>query len=150
MPTAEETWEQNSERGDKGCGKKRGNREGSLFDSEEPGVFRLPLLVLSSSEGLFKLFRLCRAALMCELCRGGIQRSSGLSCLFLKCPYPLRQIVNVDVATLWGEVVEGRIQVEQVVRVQPARPLAAKDVLCQLLRVLRANKLFIIWSSNVD
>lgn len=70
--------------------------------------------------------------------------------LLLECPHPLRQVVDMDVPALWSEIIEGGIETEQVVLVQTAGPLAAKDVLGQLLWVLGPDKLLVAWGSDVD
>jgi hypothetical protein len=64
-------------------------------------------------------------------------------------PHPVRQVRDVLVAALRAELVQGRLQPPQVVPVEAARPLAAVDVLGELLRVLRADELLVVGGADV-
>lgn len=54
------------------------------------------------------------------------------------------------ILTLIGQRTQRNIQLEQIVLVQPTRPHAPEDVLGELLRILRADKLVIVRRANVD
>jgi hypothetical protein len=65
-------------------------------------------------------------------------------------PEPVRQVRDVLVAALRAQLVQRRLQAPQVVPVRAARAGAAVDVLGELLRVLRADKLVVVGGSDVD
>ncbi|KAL2019216.1 hypothetical protein VTK56DRAFT_9943 [Thermocarpiscus australiensis] len=65
-------------------------------------------------------------------------------------PHPVRQVRDVLVPALPAELVQRLLQLPQVVPVQAAGPLAAVDVLCQLLRVLRPDELLVVGRADVD
>lgn len=54
------------------------------------------------------------------------------------------------VPALGAQLVQAPLQTPEVVAVQPARPLAAVDVLGQLLRVLGADELVVVRGADVD
>jgi hypothetical protein len=65
-------------------------------------------------------------------------------------PDPVREIADVLVPALRAQLVQGRLQSPQIVSVQAARPLAAVDVLGELLRVLRPDELLVVGRADVD
>jgi hypothetical protein len=58
--------------------------------------------------------------------------------------------MDVMITTIRSKLAEGCIETQQIVFVQATGPLAAEDVLGELLGVLGADKLLIIWSADVD
>lgn len=58
--------------------------------------------------------------------------------------------MDVMIATIGSKLAEGGIETQQVVFVQATGPLTAEDVLGELLGLLGADKLLIIWSADVD
>lgn len=65
-------------------------------------------------------------------------------------PDTVRQVSDVLVPALRAQCVQSFLQLQQIVSIQTARPFAVVDVLCQRLRILRANELIIIGCANVD
>lgn len=65
-------------------------------------------------------------------------------------PNTVRQVSNVIVPALRAQCVQSFLQLQQIVSVQPARPFAVVDVLCQCLGVLGADKLLVVGCANVD
>lgn len=64
-------------------------------------------------------------------------------------PDALRQVRDVLVAALGAQLLQRPVQGQQVVPVQPARPLRAVDVLCQGLDVLGPDELVVVWGPDV-
>lgn len=64
-------------------------------------------------------------------------------------PDTLRQVRDVLVAALGAQLLQRLVQGQQVVSVQPARPLRAVDVLCQGLGVLGPDELVVVWGPDV-
>lgn len=64
-------------------------------------------------------------------------------------PDALRQVRDVLVAALGAQLLQRLVQGQQVVPVQPARPLGAVDVLGQGLGVLGPDELVVVWGSDV-
>lgn len=64
-------------------------------------------------------------------------------------PDALRQVRYVLVAALGAQLLQRLVQGQQVVPVQPARPLRAVDMLGQGLGVLGPDELVVVWGSDV-
>lgn len=64
-------------------------------------------------------------------------------------PDALRQVRDVLVAALGAQLLQRLVQGQQVVPVQPARPLRAVDMLGQGLGVLGPDELVVVWGSDV-
>lgn len=60
------------------------------------------------------------------------------------------EVGNVFISTFRGQVLESRVEIQEVVLVEATRTLAHEDVLGKLLRVLRANKLLVVRSTDID
>lgn len=58
--------------------------------------------------------------------------------------------MNMNVATFGGQFVECHIEVEKVFLVQAARALAAPDMRCKLLGVLRTYELLVVGRADID
>lgn len=63
---------------------------------------------------------------------------------------PLGQVVDVVIAAIGCEVLQRHVEAEEVVGVGTAGPGTGGDVLSQGLRVLRSDKLLVVWCANVD
>lgn len=64
-------------------------------------------------------------------------------------PDALRQVRDVLIAALGAQLLQRLVQGQQVVPVQPARPLGAVDVLGQGLGVLGPDELVVVWGPDV-
>lgn len=67
-----------------------------------------------------------------------------------KPPHPLRQIRDMLISALVPHRRQRRLQPKQILRVRPARPGAARNVLRQRLRVLRPDELVVVGGADVD
>lgn len=63
---------------------------------------------------------------------------------------PAGKIMNMNVAAFGGKFVECHIEVEKVFLVEAARALAAPDVHCKLLGVLRTYELLVVGRADID
>lgn len=67
-----------------------------------------------------------------------------------KLPHPLRQIRDMLIPALVPHRRQRRLQPKQILRVRPARPGAARNVLRKRLRVLRPDELVVVGGADVD
>lgn len=105
---------------------------------------------------LFRLLLLVHAAHLPELMRGRVPLEALGRGPALASPAGLdradavRQVRDVGVAALGAQLVEGPLEPEQVVSVEPAGPFAGVDVLGEGLGVLGARKLVVVGRADVD
>lgn len=68
----------------------------------------------------------------------------------LELPDTASEVVDVNIAAVWGQFIEGLVEVQEIVNVGAAGPLAAGNVLRKLLGILRADELVVLRSADVD
>lgn len=68
----------------------------------------------------------------------------------LELPDTASEVVDVNIAAVRGQFVEGFLEVQEVVNVGAAGPLAAGNVLGKLLGILGADELVVLRSADVD
>lgn len=67
----------------------------------------------------------------------------------LNLPTSPRQIINVLIVTLITQIQERGVQHVEILPVLAARPFAFQDVLGELLWILRAHELRVLWEADV-
>jgi hypothetical protein len=73
-----------------------------------------------------------------------------VSSVDLELPDAPRQVADVTVAALGGKLLQGSVQLEQVVLVQAAGAAGPENVLGKRLRVLGADELLVVRGADVD
>lgn len=68
----------------------------------------------------------------------------------LELPDTTSEVVDVNITAVRGQFIEGFVEVQEIVNVGTTGPLAAGNVLGELLRILRADELVILRSADVD
>lgn len=100
------------------------------------------------------LLRFLGAAMVLERRRlGGMGRRSGRSDgVSLEGPHTLGEILNVVISasSLGSQLLEGHIETEEVVLVEPTGALTVEDVLGKTLRVLGTDELLVVGGADVD
>lgn len=101
-----------------------------------------------SGAWVFNLLRLFSAVLLLVGGGRGVQVPDFATALEL--PDAASEVVDVDITAIRSQFVEGFVEVQEVVNVGAAGPLAAGNVLGELLGILRADELVVLRSADVD